>query len=163
MIFIPNFDVFMYSNYVQVYTYVKRARKTCQHSYTGISLHVLTNFAPNAVEDHMHYAVTYVRTYVRMQLRDVNAWSRECLDCSPVNKGHCKSWTLDSGLDRGLDRGLDYGLKFGLDSGQSLASVTLISYDAPKKPYPQYSSLHRPCKVQSASSQFSKLHDHTGK
>ena len=27
----------------------------------------------------------------------------------------------------------------------------------------QYSSLHRPCKVQSASSQFSKLHDHTGK
>ena len=75
--------------------------------------------------------------------------------------GHCKSWTLDSGLDRGLDCGLDYGPKFGLDSGQSLASVTTISYDALKTA--KYSSLHRPCKVQSASSQFSKLHDHTGK
>ena len=28
--------------------------------------------------------------------------------------GHCKSWTLDSGLDRGLDHGLDSGLERGL-------------------------------------------------
>ena len=45
-------------------------------------------------------------------------------------RGHCKSWTLDSGLDRGLDCGLYYGLIFGLDSGPSSASVTTISYRA---------------------------------
>ena len=95
MIFIPNFDVFMYSNNVQVYTYVKRARKTCQHSYTGISLHVLTNFAPNAVEDHMHCIRGNVRTYVRMQLRDVNAWSRECQDCSPRSGEQSESRIID--------------------------------------------------------------------
>ena len=33
------------------------------------------------------------------------------------SRGHCKSWTLDSGLDYGLDHGLDYGLDHGLDHG----------------------------------------------
>ena len=47
---------------------------------------------------------------------------------TPFVLGHCKSWTLDSGLDRGLDCGLYYGLIFGLDSEPSSASVTTISY-----------------------------------
>ena len=29
-------------------------------------------------------------------------------------EGHCKSWTLDSGLDRGLDYGMRFELNFGL-------------------------------------------------
>ena len=28
-----------------------------------------------------------------------------------VERGTCKTWTLDSGLDRGLDSGLQYGLE----------------------------------------------------
>ena len=34
-----------------------------------------------------------------------------------LERGRCKSWTLDSGLEHGLDRGLDGGLDFGQDFG----------------------------------------------
>jgi hypothetical protein len=41
--------------------------------------------------------------------------------------GHCKSWTLDSGMDSGMEYGLDCGLRFGLDFGLMRSSVTIIS------------------------------------
>jgi hypothetical protein len=41
---------------------------------------------------------------------------RACADsCQSFDVGHCKTWTLDSGLDHGLDHGLDYGLDCGLE------------------------------------------------
>jgi hypothetical protein len=45
--------------------------------------------------------------------------------------GHCKTWTLDSGLDHGLDYGLDCGLEyelisaFGTQGGPRIKGVSL--------------------------------------
>ena len=39
--------------------------------------------------------------------------------------GHCKGWTLDSGLDHGLDSGLDFGLDFGPNFGHNFGLVII--------------------------------------
>ena len=84
-----------------------------------------TNYGNTSATRPCHGNAFLVNDIIRLATNHIRGLvqSQSCSFKFEFQRGHCKSWTLDSGLDHGLDCGLDYGLRFG----QKRCVVTIAS------------------------------------